>query len=260
MNAARSAVEGAVVLDVVRLDVRDQHGFRGQLDERAVALVGLDDEKVATAVPHRTGADLVELAADDERRVQSGLDEHEREHRRGRRLPVSASHGHAALRRDDRREDLCAPQHGDAALSGRDDLGVRGRDRRRHRDHVDVTHVRGIVTDAHVDAEGTQPVEEGGALQVAPGHTMSHCRENRRDRAHSRATDPDDVHGQRRTGEVDRPIVSHAPAPRRGQRRAARRPAAPPPCMHAPWSRAEPGPRATIRAPTAGARRSAPRR
>ncbi len=168
---------------------------------------------------------------------------------------MGASHGDAALGRDDRGEDLRAPQHGDAALSGRDDLGVRGRDRRRSRDHIDVTDVRGIVTDAHVDAEGAQPVEEGGAFQVAPGHAVSHRREDRRDRAHSRATDPHDVHGQRRTGEVDRRTVSHVPAPRRGQRRAARRPAAPPPCTRAPWSRAEPGLRATTRAPTADARR-----
>ncbi len=61
------ALEGSVVVEVIRLDTRHDGDLALQLEERPVALVGLDDEPLPR-VPHRPGTDLVDLAADDERR------------------------------------------------------------------------------------------------------------------------------------------------------------------------------------------------
>ena len=112
-EAVEGLLDGAqrsVVVEVIGFDVRDDRQVGGQLDEGAVALVGLDDEQLAV-VPDRTAADLVELAPDDERRLESGLHEREREHRRGRGLAVRTGHGDAPARRRDRRQDLGSAHH-----------------------------------------------------------------------------------------------------------------------------------------------------
>src|SRR5205085_2655744 len=61
----------AVVVEVVGLDAGDDADVDGELEERAVALVGLDDEPL-TVRPRRAAADLVDVASDDERRVEAG--------------------------------------------------------------------------------------------------------------------------------------------------------------------------------------------
>ena len=129
-------LEPAVELEVVGLDVGDDGGVAGQLEEGAVALVGLDHEQVAL-VPDRAGADLVDVAADDERRAQPGLDQHEGQHRRGRRLAVGAGHRDAAAGGGDGGQGLGPAQHRDAALVGGHDLGVAGRDGGRDGDRVE---------------------------------------------------------------------------------------------------------------------------
>ena len=73
------AVDAAVVLDVIGLDAGDNHRLGAELQEGAVALVRFDDEPVAR-VPGGAGADLVQLAADDERGPEPGLQKHEGEH------------------------------------------------------------------------------------------------------------------------------------------------------------------------------------
>ena len=51
------------------VDVGDDRGVEAEPQERAVALVGLDDEPLPGVEP-RVRPDLVELAADEEARVQ----------------------------------------------------------------------------------------------------------------------------------------------------------------------------------------------
>ena len=63
----------AVVVEVVGLDVGDDGRVRAVDEERAVALVGLDDEQVAAAVVGVAGR-LVEVAADGEGRVDPAVE------------------------------------------------------------------------------------------------------------------------------------------------------------------------------------------
>ena len=136
-------VERAVVVEVVGLDVGDDRGFGRELEERAVALVGLDDEPLAVVV-RGVRADLVEVAADEEARAASPR-------RAGSSasiddvvvlpwLPATAIPRRVAT---SAREHLGAPEHRDAALAGRASTsGLRRRDRGRHDDRVGVRRAR----------------------------------------------------------------------------------------------------------------------
>ena len=187
-------LEPAVELEVVGLDVGHDGGVAGQLEERAVALVGLDHQQVAL-VPDRPGADLVDVAADDERRPQPGLDQHEGQHRRGRGLAVGAGHRHAAAGGGDGGQGLGPAQHGDLPLLGGHDLGVAGRDGGRDGDRVEVGRQVGrVVAHGHRDAQGPQPLEAGRLLEVAARHLVAHGGEHGGDGAHAGPADADHVH------------------------------------------------------------------
>ena len=80
---------GAVVVEVVGLDVGDQRGVRRVDEEGAVALVGLGDEQLAAAVVG-VGAGLVELAADGEGRVGAAVLQRHGQQRGGGGLAVRA--------------------------------------------------------------------------------------------------------------------------------------------------------------------------
>ena len=79
----------AVALHVLVVDVRNHGDRRRQLQKRPVALVSLDDHVVAAAEP-RVAAERAQPAADDRGRIEPGTLEHQRDHRRRRRLAVRA--------------------------------------------------------------------------------------------------------------------------------------------------------------------------
>ena len=90
------------MVEVVGFDVRDDGGVRRQQEERAVALVGFGDEQLTGAVV-RAGARLVQVPADDERRVGAAVLQRDGQHRRRRGLAVGAGDGDAAPIRHQRR-------------------------------------------------------------------------------------------------------------------------------------------------------------
>ena len=97
-NAASTAAGIGVVVEVVGLDVGDDRAEGRQQQEGAVALVGLGDEDVAAAGVG-VAARLGQVAADGERRMQPGVLQRHREHRRGGRLAVGAGDGDAPAAR-----------------------------------------------------------------------------------------------------------------------------------------------------------------
>ena len=78
--------------------------LRPQRRNRAVGLVPLDDEPALPRAGVR--AELRNLAADDPARVAPRLPQRERDHRRGRRLPVRAGDDDRRRRRDELREQV----------------------------------------------------------------------------------------------------------------------------------------------------------
>src|SRR5207237_6826473 len=88
--------KAAVMVEVIGLDVGDHRCVRRELEKRAVALVSLDHEPF-TVVVGGVGADLVEIAADDEAWLPARGAQDERQHRRRGRLAVTAGDGHGAM-------------------------------------------------------------------------------------------------------------------------------------------------------------------
>jgi hypothetical protein len=87
-------VEGvvrAVVVEVVGVDVGDERDRRVVEQERAVRLVGLDDEEVVRPAP-RAHAEGLDDAAVDEARVVARRQQGRDDHARRRRLAVGARH------------------------------------------------------------------------------------------------------------------------------------------------------------------------
>ena len=116
-------VEGLEVVEVLGIDIGDDGDVGGQLEERAVAFVGLDHHPVAGAEP-RVGSVGVDDAAVDDRRVEAGGVE-QRRHQRGRRgLAMRAGDGHALLEPHQLGEHFGPPHYGNAPRARRDDLGI----------------------------------------------------------------------------------------------------------------------------------------
>src|SRR5581483_2610409 len=183
----------AVVVEVVGLDVGQHDGLGGDLDECAVALVGLDHQPFAVVVGG-VAADLVGLAADEERRVPAGGPEDERGHRRRRRLAVRPGDGHGAAGVDDGGQRLGPPQHRDAPLPGGPDLGVGGGDGGGDDDGVELgRQAGGVVRDVDVDAEQPQPLQPSPGLEVGAADRVTQPGEDGGDAAHGHPADADDV-------------------------------------------------------------------
>ena len=106
-------VESLEVVEMLGIDVGDDGDVGGQLQERAVALVGLDHHPVAVAEP-RVGAVGVDDAAVDDGRIEAGGVEQGRDQRRRRRLAVRAGDGDALLEPHQLGEHLGAPNDGNA--------------------------------------------------------------------------------------------------------------------------------------------------
>ena len=108
-------LDRAVVVEVVGLDVREDRAVQRQLQVRAVALVGLDDEPFA-AGPLRAGSHVGDIAADDEARPPPRLGQDQHEHRRRGGLAVGAGDGQRLGLGADRRQHPGPTEREDALL------------------------------------------------------------------------------------------------------------------------------------------------
>ena len=113
---------------VIGFHVGDDRRLGRELEERAVALVGFDDEPLAV-VPRSIRADLVEVATDEEARVPLGLAQDQREHRRRRGLAVASRYRDRSSQGHQRALRVGAAEHGHAELVRAPNLGIRRRDR-----------------------------------------------------------------------------------------------------------------------------------
>ena len=183
----------AVALHVLAVDVRDHRDRRRQLQERAIAFVRFDDHVVAAAEP-RVAAEGAQPAADHRRRIEAGALEHQRHHRRRRRLAVRAGD----------RDAVAQPHQLGEHLGARDHRNARGaalrrppgcpagsptrRRRRRRRRRAPASCPRPI---AH--AERRQPIGDVGRLRVRSADLVAEVREQLGDAAHADAADADEV-------------------------------------------------------------------
>ena len=231
------------------------HGGTSRCDP---SLSSASNTNVSPRPRSRTAAALVQVAADQERRVGAGLEQDPDEHRRGGRLPMGPRDRDDAPPDGERRDRLLAAPHRDPALVRRDDLRVGGRDRARDHDHVGLTERRRVVPD---------PDRRCPAPRAPRGRASPSCRipvtaspRDARTRARFRMPAPptptrwiDRTSSSDGTGNVgidpvggdQRPAITGSPPPGRARRCPPRPPAGP--TRASPW----PSRRASHRHPRA---------
>ena len=134
------------MIEMLGIDVGHDRDVGGQLQERAVALVGLDHHPVAAAEP-RIGAVGVDDAAVDDGRVEPGGVEQGRHQRGRRRLAVGAGDRDALLEAHELGEHLGAANDRNAARARRDEFGIVAPDRGRDDDDGGAAEIGRIVAD-----------------------------------------------------------------------------------------------------------------
>ena len=126
-------VEGAVVVEMLGIDVGDDGDDGRQAQEGAVRFVGLDHHPVAAAQPG-VGAVGVDDAAVDDRGIEPAGIEHGGDHRGRRRLAVGAADRDRPFQAHQLAQHLGAAHHRQQARAGGQHLGIVLLDRARH-DH-----------------------------------------------------------------------------------------------------------------------------
>ncbi len=191
---------GAVVVEVVGLDVGDERDLRVVAEEGAIVLVGLDDDVRAVA-GRGVGAEVGDFGADQVGRVAAGRDEDVGDEAAGRALAVAAGDADADLALHEARDHLGALDHGDAALAGGDELRVVADRGRGGDDEVGVADVGGGVrADDDARAERLQRVGEGRAAQVGAGDFGAPGEQDAADGGHVHAADAHEVDALRDEG------------------------------------------------------------
>ncbi|SII94336.1 Uncharacterised protein [Mycobacteroides abscessus subsp. abscessus] len=187
-------LRGPVVVEVVGFDVGED-ADRGLVEEEgAVGLVRLGDEDVPGAeVGVRSRRR--EHPADDERGVESAGLERDRRHRRRRRLPVGARHGHGPRVGHERGERPGAVEDPQPPRARGDEFRVVLADRRGDDEGVGLAEVVGGVADLDAGAERPEDVDDGGLLRVRSRHAHPVHRHDPGDPGHARASDADEVDG-----------------------------------------------------------------
>ena len=168
---------GAVVVEVIRLDIRDHRDFRAIGEEGAIGLIGLGDEDLPGAVVG-VRARTIQLPADSERWIEAGgLHAHHCHRGRGG-LPVGARQQERAAISHEGSEHVGAADDGDPGLAGGGELGIilrnRGEGGHDNRRQLRSTgDVRGVVSDGDLRPGCTQRQNAAGILHVGAGHAVA---------------------------------------------------------------------------------------
>ncbi len=187
-------VEAAGVrIEVVLLDVGDNCHDGREAQKRAVVLVGFHDDHVAVAADG-VGAEGRDLAAHDDRRLQTGVIRHHADHRGRRRFAVRARDADAFAHPHELAQHLGALDARDEAPLGLNGLGVLIRlDRRGVHHHVHVLHVFRLMPLVDRRTQRFQPRRRVALLEVRARDLKASGEEHLSDRRHADAADADHV-------------------------------------------------------------------
>ena len=209
-------LERIVVIEMIRLDVRDDGDIRIEVEEGAVRFVRLGDEELSGAVAAVRVVTLDD-AADKEARVEVHAVEHRGGHGRGRRLAVRAGDGDGGIATTELGEHLRARPDGDIELTGSDELRVRLGDGGRHDDDIGCDGVdRGrFMADVDIDPGAGKLANIARRLEVGTAHHTAALMQDERDAAHAGAADTDEMDAPRALGVLgichDRAILCFEP-------------------------------------------------
>ena len=210
-------VERLEVVEMLGVDIGDDDDVGRQLQEGAVAFVGLHHHPVAGAEP-RIGAIGIDDAAVDDGRIEIA---EQRCHHRGRRgLAMGAGNRDAAFQPHQFGQHFGAAHHRNALGARRHQFRIVALDRGRDHDDVGAVDILGLVADRNLDALLAQPRDVAAFGRVRALHGIAEIAQHLGDAAHADAADPDEVNGSdlaRQSHEtrcsLSLPVVWHAIQP-----------------------------------------------
>ena len=187
-------LEGLEVIEMLGIDIGDDRDIGRQLQERAVALVGLHHHPVAGAET-RVGAIGVDDAAVDHGRIEPAGVEQGCDHRGRRGLAMRAGDRDAALQPHQFGQHLGAAHHGNAPLARRHQFRIVALDRGGDDDDLGPVDILGLVADRDLCALLAQAVEIVIVGGVRALHGIAEIDQHLGDAAHADPADPDEVDG-----------------------------------------------------------------
>jgi len=204
------ALERAVMVQMLRVDVRDDRDSRRQLYERAVRLVGLNGHPFALAQPCIGAIGVDDAAVDHCWIVTRGIQEGGH-HRSGRRLSVRSADGDGPFQAHQLAEHLGTPHHRQKLCTRRINFRVAATDGRGADDNLRRAEILSAVTDMNLDSEVAQALDVRAVGNVAALHAVAEIVHDLGYPAHADSADPDEVQG----ADIEGHRV-HAATPRSG--------------------------------------------
>ena len=187
-------LERLEVIEMFGIDIGDDGDFGRQLQEGAVALVGLDHHPVARPQP-RIGAVGIDDAAIDDGGIEIAGIEQRRNHRGGGGLAVGAGNRDAAFQPHQFGQHLRAPHHRNALGTRGEQFRIVALDRGGHHQHVGARDVLRPVADRDIDALLAQPHHIGAFRCIGALHRVAEIAQHLGDAAHADAADADEMNG-----------------------------------------------------------------
>ena len=190
-------LEGAVMVEMLGVDIGDDGHVGRQFQKGAVRFVGLHHHPVACAHA-RIGAIGVDDAAIDDGRIETARVEKRRHHRGGRGLAMGATDGDRLAKTHQLGQHLGAPHDRQETLARGGKLGIAALDRGRDDNDFRRAEIGRVMTDGDIDALFPQPGDIGILGLIGPLDRIAEIDEHFGDAAHPDAAD---------TNEMDRPDI-----------------------------------------------------
>ena len=186
---------GAVIFQMVVVNVQNHADCAGQVQEGLVVLAGFDNDTLAVAGLAVT-IDKGQLAADNGSRVLAGQLQHGGDHAGGGGLAMGAGYADALrMAAADVAQQHAALHRFDAAGTGGLQLGVVVMDGGTVNDQLRIAHVSGIVADKHPHAQRTFGFGVLGLLYVRTGDRIALAVQDLDQRIGAGAAAADEMHG-----------------------------------------------------------------
>ena len=173
------------MVQVLAIDIGDHRDDGRELEERAVALVGLRYQEIAVAHPGVRAAHGAHAAADHHRRVEASVVQDGGGHRRGGGLAVAARHRNAVLQPHQLGQHLAARDDRDLQTARLLHLGVRFVDRGADNEGAGAGEIGGAVAFEHTGAHRGKPLGNGRKLHIRPADLVTEVEQHFGNAAHS---------------------------------------------------------------------------
>ena len=178
---------------MVVLDIGDYGQIRIQLEEGAVAFVGLCHYETALAITG-VAAQAAHLAADDNRRVDAAFSSNAGNHRTGRGLAMRTGNSYAVSSVHNRCQNIAAVQHGNAALSCCHQLRIVRMDSSGNNYGLCIINLAGCMAHENHSALLRQMCRHMACVEVRTADIIAALDEHIRNSAHAGTTDADKMY------------------------------------------------------------------